>query len=83
MLAATAAGALDVVKDSGVDGGIFVYIGCDDPDALMAMKADNCIVQGLDTDERKVQAARAAIAVKGGYGPISADRYAKPPACGP
>jgi len=63
--------AADTVKDSDVDGGIFVHVGCDDPAALMALKAENSIVQGLDTDAKDVSAARQAITAKGAYGPIS------------
>ena len=53
--------AADPVRDSGVDGGVLVRVGCDEPAALMAMKAENCIVQGLDTDAKNVAAARQAI----------------------
>lgn len=72
---ASAASAAAGTAASGVDGGIYVQIGCDDPGTLTAMKADNCIVQGLDTDEANVLAARKAIAAKGMYGPVSAEVY--------
>ena len=75
MLAANAAQAVDVVEDSGVDGGIFVRIGCDNPDALMALKADNCIVQGLDTDAANVKKARQHIKSLGIYGKVTAETF--------
>jgi len=65
----------DVVKDVGVDGGIFVRIGCDDPEVLIRMKTPACIIHGLDTDEKTVAAARKAIAKQGLYGPISVDVF--------
>jgi len=48
LFVAGAAFGATVVQESGVDGGIYVRIGCDDPNALMAMKADNEEVQRED-----------------------------------
>ncbi len=75
LLVAIQVASANVVKKSGVDGGIFVRIGCDDPKALMAMKTDACIVQGLDTDKRVVMAARKSIGKKGKYGPVSVAQF--------
>ncbi len=67
--------AADVVKESGVDGGLFVRLGCGAPAALLAMKTEASIVHGLDTDENAVMAARKAITAEGLYGPVSAETF--------
>ncbi len=75
MLTVIQVASANVVAQSGVDGGVFVRIGCDDPAALIDMKTDAGIVHGLDTDADAVLAARKAIAGKGAYGPVSVDVF--------
>ncbi|MBL7224060.1 MAG: PQQ-binding-like beta-propeller repeat protein [Candidatus Brocadiae bacterium] len=75
VLAVTGAATAGAVKESGVDGGVLVRVGCGDPAALIDMKTPACIVHGLDTDRKAVLAARKAIVEKGLYGPVSADVF--------
>ncbi len=75
LLIAVQVASANIVKESGVDGGIVVRIGCDDPAALMAMKTGAGVVQGLDADRKVVMAAREAVAKKGFYGPVSVDVF--------
>ncbi|MFC1498116.1 PQQ-binding-like beta-propeller repeat protein [Verrucomicrobiota bacterium] len=64
-----------ILKDSGVDGGVFVHVGCNDPELLMALRSDNSIVQGLDSDDGRIIQARKAIAAKGKYGLVSVEKF--------
>ena len=51
--------AHDIVETSGIDGGIVVLVGLDDPDWLADMQIDDSyVVHGLDTDPAKVALAR-------------------------
>jgi outer membrane protein assembly factor BamB len=74
--AARAGTAEDVLKASGVKGGLVVCVGCDDPALLVSLRADDAyLVQGLDTDPAKVEKARQYIADKKLYGKVSADTF--------
>lgn len=75
-----AAFALDsaqtLYQNSGVKGGIVVTVGASDPDFLRSLRPnDSYQVQALDTDLGRVMGAREALFAKGGYGPISVDRF--------
>ena len=53
-------------------GGLAIHVGCGDGQLTAALRlADNCIVQGLDTDAKRVGEARSAIRALGVYGPVS------------
>ena len=53
-------------------GGLVIHVGCGDGKLTAALRlADNCIVQGLETDAKRVETARAAIRASGVYGPVS------------
>ncbi|MBL7115544.1 MAG: PQQ-binding-like beta-propeller repeat protein [Kiritimatiellae bacterium] len=66
----------DILKTTGIKGGIVVQVGCDDPAALIALhKSDAFIVQGLDTDPTKVAKAREIIKANGLYGKVSAAQF--------
>lgn len=61
---------------SGVKGGLVVCIGCDDPQLLVDLgKAGSYLVQGLDTDASKVEAAKRLIRSKNLYGRVAADVF--------
>jgi len=65
-----------VVRDSGVQGGLVVRIGCDDPGAIASLRLnERFVVHALDVDAAKVAAAREAVRQAGLYGPVSADRF--------
>jgi hypothetical protein len=67
--------AADILKKSGVKGGLIVHLNCGDgilTESLMAN--DSYLVQGLDPEIENVRRAREYIASKREYGPISVDR---------
>lgn len=67
----------DLLKTSGVKGGLIVVIGCDDADLITGLHAsDAYLVHALDTDQTKVDQVREAIEAKGLYGNVSAMRLA-------
>jgi outer membrane protein assembly factor BamB len=75
LLAATASAnpeAKQIASLTGFNGGLVIHVGCGDGRLTAALRlADNCVVQGLDADAKKVEAARAAIRERGLYGPVS------------
>lgn len=71
-----AGGAADIIKQSGIRGGVIVDLGCGSGELTAALRAgDGFLVQGLDTDGAKVRAAREKLRAAGGYGPVSVDRW--------
>jgi outer membrane protein assembly factor BamB len=51
------------LKDSGVRGGLVVHLGCGDGKLTAALRANGSgLVHGLDTDAKKISAARKRIA---------------------
>ena len=68
--------APDIVKDTGVRGGLVVVVGCDDPDLLIGLgKQQGYVVHGLDTRSDRIAAATAALRDKGFLGKVSAARF--------
>jgi outer membrane protein assembly factor BamB len=66
--------AEDILKASGIRGGLIVHLDCGDGKLTTALRADDAlIVQGLDTDPANVQKARAHIQSLGLGGKVSAD----------
>ncbi len=64
--------AVELLQASAVQGGLVVVLGCDDTELLTALRSqDAYLVQGLDADPAKVEAARRTIQAKGLYGPVS------------
>ena len=64
--------AEQILRDSGVSGGLVVHVYCGDGQLTKALKAgDGYLVQGLDTDPRQVAATRASFEKTGGYGNLS------------
>jgi len=63
-------------KATGVQGGLVVHIGCDDPAAVAALRAnDRYLVHALDTDPAKVAAASEFFYKKGLSGEVSASLF--------
>ena len=79
LLAATAnlfAGVSDIVKESGIRGGIVVHLDCGDGSEIAKLLAnDNLAVQGLDSRPEKVEAARALLSSEGIHGRVTASLY--------
>jgi outer membrane protein assembly factor BamB len=68
--------ASTILEKSGVKGGLVVQLGIGDGSMTAGLRAnDSYLVQGLDTDAAKVAKVREAIFAKGGYGPVSVDRF--------
>jgi len=64
--------AQKLLADSGVRGGLIVQVGCDDGQLTAALQANKSfVVQSLDTDTRKIDAARKQIQSRGLYGSVS------------
>ncbi len=71
-----AATASDLLRESGVSGGVVVHVGCGDGRLTVALHADDrLLVNGLDTDPADVAEAKAHIDSLGLYGKVSAERY--------
>jgi len=65
--------AEDILKASGVKGGLIVQIGCGDGKLTAALRtSDSFVVQGLDTDAANVEKARKHIQSLGLGGKVSA-----------
>ncbi|NQU20799.1 MAG: PQQ-binding-like beta-propeller repeat protein [Candidatus Nealsonbacteria bacterium] len=68
--------ASDLLRESGVSGGVAVHVGCGDGRLTAALHADDrLLVHGLDTDAADVAKAKAHIDSLGLYGKVSAERY--------
>jgi outer membrane protein assembly factor BamB len=68
--------AKQILDAAGFTGGIIVHLGCGDGRLTAALSYDkNCIVHGLDTDVRAVQAARKYVREQKIYGPVSIEHF--------
>ncbi len=66
----------EIVRASGVGGGLVVHVGCGDGRLTAALGAnDSYLVHGLDTSDANVQAARRNILAAGAYGKVSAHKF--------
>jgi len=68
--------AADLVRESGVSGGLIVHVGCGDADWTAALRInDRYIVQGLETDAGRVAKARESLRETGMSGAVSVIRW--------
>ncbi|MFC1497598.1 PQQ-binding-like beta-propeller repeat protein [Verrucomicrobiota bacterium] len=75
-LAAVVNADIDIIKASGVKGGLVVQVGCGDSQLLLDLRAnDSYLVHGLDTDQKNVDTARKYIQSKGLYGKVSVNVF--------
>jgi outer membrane protein assembly factor BamB len=66
----------EILKESGIKGGLIVHIGCDDGKLTAALGTnDSYLVHGMDRDSAKVAQARRYIKKKGLYGRVSVMRW--------
>jgi len=73
---AEAALAGEILKATGVDGGIVVHLGCGGGRLTAALRPnDRYLVQGLDTDRAAVAEARKYLHERGLQGPVSVDLW--------
>jgi outer membrane protein assembly factor BamB len=64
--------AQQIASLAGFHGGLVIHVGCGDGKLTAALRlADNCVVQGVEADAKRVDTARAAIRALGVYGPVS------------
>ncbi len=77
-VAATDAASLagDILKRTGVQGGMVVHVGCGDGKLTAALHAsDRYTVHGLDADSENVANARRHIQSLGIYGSVSVEQH--------
>jgi len=73
---AFAESAGEIIDSSGIKGGLVVHLGCGDGKLTAELRVnDSYIVQGLDTDAKKIDKARKNIQSLGIYGNVSADTF--------
>ena len=73
---AVAGPATDILKETGVTGGLVVHLGCGDGTMTAALHAnDGYLVQGLDTSAERVAQARKLLSDKGLYGQVTARTF--------
>ena len=66
--------AREILRRTGVRGGLIVHLGCGDGKLTAALRAsDSYVVHGLDRDPQNVALAREQIRSLGLYGPVSVD----------
>ncbi|MFC1497607.1 PQQ-binding-like beta-propeller repeat protein [Verrucomicrobiota bacterium] len=66
----------EIIKASGVKGGLVVHVGCNNPQLLLDLCAnESYLVHALDTDRKNVESARKYIQAKGLYGKVSVDTW--------
>jgi outer membrane protein assembly factor BamB len=68
--------AAELLKTSGVRGGLIVHVGCGDGSLTADLRAGEAyFVHGLDADAGNVENARATIRRRGLYGPVSVEQW--------
>ncbi len=66
----------EIIDASGVKGGLVVHIGCGDGKLTAELRVnDSYIVQGLDTNAKKIDKVRKSIQSLGIYGNVTADTF--------
>ena len=72
----SAENADELLRMSGIKGGLVVHLGCSDGTLTAQLRAGNqYLVHGLDTDASEVATARANLTRQGVYGPVSVDEW--------
>jgi len=68
--------AAELLKSSGVRGGLVVHVGCGYGSLTAELRASEAyFVHGLDADAGNVEKARATIRGRGLYGPVSVEQW--------
>ena len=67
--------AIDIITETGVQGGLIVHLGCGDGTMTVALHInDRYLVHGLDPDDKNVIKARKYLQSIGLYGAVMIDR---------
>jgi len=75
--AVAAPGASEILKATGVKGGLVVHLGCGDGSLVAELGGmAGFAVHGLDTNSADIEKARNHIRSKGLYGKVSVERFA-------
>src|SRR6185436_8526052 len=75
-LRAQASEAAEILRLSGVKGGMIVHLGCGDGRLTAALHPnDRYTVHGLEADSAQVPAAREYVRSRGLYGPVSIEHW--------
>ena len=75
-LAGEAGSAEQLVRESGVQGGLVVHVGGGNPGRTAALRVDaRYLVQGLERDAARVAETRAHLRKRGLLGPVTAIRW--------
>ena len=70
------AGAIEMARSSGINGGLVVHVGCDDGKLTASLRAnDRFVVQGLDIEAANVAKARAHVRSLGAEGKVTAATF--------
>ncbi len=78
-LAAASDAAKEILKLSGIQGGIVVHLGCGDGSLTAALRVDDrYTVHGLDADANNVRQARKRLASMKLQGPVSIEQHTGP-----
>jgi len=68
--------ASDILKDSGVRGGLVVVVGCEDFEVLIGLgREKGYLVHGLDTQSDRIERATAVLQAEGSCGRVSVARF--------
>ena len=71
--------AQQILKATGVQGGLIVHLGCGDARLTAAFRAkDSYLVHGLDADAAPIAKARQQLQSRGLYGPESVELWSGP-----
>ena len=74
--AVSAGEAADILRETGVQGGLVVHVECGDGKLTAALRANEAyVVHGLDADAANVGKAREHIRSLGLYGKVVVDRW--------
>ena len=66
----------NILKETGLQGGLVVHVGCGDGKLTAALRAnERYLVHGLDTNPANVDKAREHIRSLGLYGKVTVDRW--------
>ena len=66
----------ELLRQSGIQGGVVVHLGCGDGTVTAQLAAGpQYVVQGLDTEMANVQAARKRLLSEKRYGAVTIDRW--------
>ena len=68
--------AQQILTEASIQGGLIIHVDCGDGKLTTALRVnDSFLVQGLDTDAKRIEVARQNIQALGLYGKVSVDQF--------